>query len=207
MPAAVSRSKISEQAAFLGLIKAINRYDPALSDRFLAYATPTMVGEVRRHFRDTTWRIRVPRVLQERRIALRHVARDFAHEHGRAPTVAEIARLLELTEENVIEVMAASGAYQPLSLDTPINDDDEPATVADQLGDDDDELESIVDKLALRPLLDGLPDRERGILLLRFYGNKTQTEISDQLGISQMHVSRLIRKCLDELRVSLLNES
>jgi RNA polymerase sigma-B factor len=196
-----------EQSAMLGLVKAINRFDPAVGDRFLAYAMPTMTGEVKRYFRDQTWRIRVPRELQERRTLLRTAVRDFTALHARSPSVPELAGVLDLTEEEIIEVISASEAYQPLSLDTPVHDDeDATASMGDLLGDTDDDLELVVDKLALRPLLDQLPDRERGILLMRFYGNQTQTQIAETTGISQMHISRLLRASLAQLRTALLTD-
>lgn len=195
-----------EQAAMLGLVKAINHYDPELGDRFLAYAVPTMTGEVKRHFRDRTWRIRVPRQIQEGRIALREASRQFAHEHGRSPTVRELTELLELTEEEVIEVIAGSEAYQPVSLDIPVSNEEDAASLGELLGDDDPALELVIDHLALRPLIGSLPERERGILVLRFFGNKTQAQIAEQIGLSQMHVSRLIRTTLEWLRISLLTD-
>ena len=196
-----------EQSAMLGLVKAINRFDTAVGTRFLAYATPTMIGEVKRYFRDQTWRIRVPRELQERRIQLRAATRDFTASHAWSPTTPELAEAMNLTEEEVIEVFAASEAYQPLSLDTPVHDEEnDSAAIADLLGDGDDDLDLVVDKVALRPLLDQLPDRERGILLMRFYGNQTQTQIAEQTGISQMHISRLLRASLTQLRTALLTD-
>jgi RNA polymerase sigma-B factor len=197
-----------EQSAMLGLVKAINRFDPAVGDRFLAYAMPTMTGEVKRYFRDRTWRIRVPRELQERRILLRAATRDFTAAHARSPTVLELAEILDLAEEEVVEMIAASEAYQPMSLDTPVHDDEnDSVSMSDLIGDPDDgDLDLVVDKLALRPLLDQLPDRERGILLLRFYGNQTQAQISEATGISQMHISRLLRRSLDQLRTALLTD-
>jgi RNA polymerase sigma-70 factor (sigma-B/F/G subfamily) len=194
-----------KQAAYLGLVKAINRYDPALGDRFLAYASPLMVGEVKRHFRDTTWGVHVPRRLQELRMELNRTCQDFAQEHGRAPTVSEVAKLLRLTEEETIEVYAASDAYRPESLDTPITEDDK-TSFADHLGYEDSSLDALVDGETLRPLLDELPDRERKIVLLRFFGNKTQGQIGEEIGISQMHVSRLLSRSLAWLRTRMLRD-
>lgn len=188
-----------KQAAYVGLVKAINRYDPALSDRFLAYASPLMVGEVKRHFRDTTWGVRVPRRLQELRMELNRATQDYIQEHGRTPTIKQAAKLLGLTEEETIEVYTASDAYRPESLDTPATED-EKTSYADHLGYDDPALEALVDEHTLRPLLDELPDRERTIILLRFFGNKTQGQIGQEVGISQMHVSRLLNQTLAWLR-------
>ncbi|MDN3358750.1 SigB/SigF/SigG family RNA polymerase sigma factor [Actinomadura sp. DC4] len=195
-----------EQAAMLGLVKAINRYDPEVGQRFLSYAAPTMTGEVKRHFRDRTWSMRMPRPLQELRLLLRNARQDFLREHGRPPTVPEVAELLGVTEDEAVEVIGASDAYRPVSLDSPVTDEDGGATLGDLIGDDDHELELIVDRNALRPMLEQLPERERAILIHRFFGNKTQTEIAELLGISQMHVSRLITRSLAALKRRLLEE-
>jgi len=196
-----------QQAALLGLVKAINGFDPALGKRFLAYATPTMTGEVKRHFRDKTWSLRMPRRLQELRLSLRTARQDFTRENGRAPTVPEIAVLLEISEEETIELLSASEAYRPVSLDTPVADEDGAETLGELIGDEDPEFENIVDRTAVRPLLDELPDRERTILLYRFFGNKTQTEIAELMDISQMHVSRLISRTLRQLQNKLLTDA
>jgi RNA polymerase sigma-B factor len=195
-----------EQAAMVGLIKAINRYDPGVGQRFVAYAAPTMTGEVKRHFRDRTWSIRVPRPLQELRLALRTARQDFVRDHGRAPTVREVAEILGVSEEEAVEVLGAADAYRPVSLNTPLTDEDGAGTLADMIGDDDPELELVVDRNALRPLLETLPARERDILIHRFFGNRTQSEIAELMGISQMHVSRLISRSLVRLRTKLLEE-
>jgi RNA polymerase sigma-B factor len=196
-----------EQAAMLGLVKAINRYDPAYGGRFLAFAVPTMTGEVKRHFRDHTWAMRMPRRLQELRLALRTARQDFVQEHGRPPTVPEISGILDITEEEAIEALGAIDAYQPVSLDAPVSEEQESLPLGEVIGEDDPQLESVVDRSALRPLLEGLPARERTILMHRFYGNKTQAEIGDLLGISQMHVSRLITRTLARLRAQLLQDA
>ncbi|MGI8329715.1 SigB/SigF/SigG family RNA polymerase sigma factor [Actinomadura scrupuli] len=195
-----------EQAGLLGLINAIDRFDPQRGERFLAYAASMVSGEVKHHFRDRTWLIRVPRRLQELRITMRETIREFTNAHGRAPTVAEIATLLEITEEEVIDVIGATDAYQPASLDTPVGEADG-RTLGDMLDSDDDGVTGIVDQAALRPLLDRLPDRDRTIVLLRFWGNQTQSRIAEQLGISQMHVSRLLSRSLAYLRTELLKDA
>ena len=195
-----------EQAAMLGLVKAINRYDPDVGQHFLSYAAPTMTGEVKRHFRDRTWSMRMPRPLQELRLTLRSARQDFMVQHGRAPTVPEVAELLGVTEDEAIEVIGASDAYRPVSLDSPVADEDAGATLGDLLGGDDPELELVIDRNALRPMLERLPDRERTILIHRFFGNKTQAEIAELMGISQMHVSRLITRSLAALKKKLLEE-
>ena len=196
-----------QQAAMLGLVKAINRYDTARGERFLAYASPTMTGEVKRHFRDRTWLLRMPRRLQELRLAMREARRDFVHEHDRMPTIPEISEILEITEEEAIEVVGTFDAYRPVSLDTPIDDGDGAATYGDMIGSEDTAIEDAVDHIVLRPLLDELPERERMILLHRFYGNKTQNEIAALMGISQMQVSRLISRSLAALHTELLKEA
>jgi RNA polymerase sigma-B factor len=196
-----------EQAAMLGLVKAINRYDPAHGARFIAFAMPTMVGEVKRHFRDHTWTMRMPRRLQELRLALRSARQDFIHENGRPPTIPEICVLLGITEEEVIETLGANDAYQTISLDVPVSEGDDSASLGELIGNDDPQLETVLDRNALRPMLEDLPERERTILLYRFYGNKTQSEIADLLGISQMHVSRIISRTLTGLRDRLLQDA
>jgi RNA polymerase sigma-B factor len=195
-----------EQAAMLGLVKAINRYDPDLGRRFVSYAAPTMTGEVKRHFRDRTWTMRMPRPLQELRLALRTVRQEFTTEHGRAPTVAEIAERLGVSEEEAIEVIGASEAYRPVSLDSPVTEEAGGETIGDLIGDDDPAIELVVDRSALRPLIERLPERERTILVYRFFGNKTQAEIAELMDISQMHVSRLISRSLARLKRRLLED-
>jgi RNA polymerase sigma-B factor len=196
-----------QQAAMLGLVKAINRFDPARGERFLAYAGPTMVGEVKRHFRDRTWLLRMPRRLQELRLAMREARQDFLAAHDRAPTVPEIARILDITEEEAVEVIGAFDAYRPMSLDTPVGDGEEAESFGDLLGERDTAIENAADHLTVRPLLEQLPERERRILLYRFYGNMTQSEIADLMHLSQMHVSRLISRTLATLRSELLEDA
>jgi len=196
-----------QQAAMLGLVKAINRYDVARGERFLAYAGPTMAGEVKRHFRDRTWLLRMPRRLQELRLAMRAARRDFFRDHDRAPTVSEIARILEIGEEEAVEVIGTFDAYRPMSLDMPVGDGEDAETYGDLIGETDSALEDVVDHIAVRPLLERLPERERTILLYRFYGNKTQTEIAALMNLSQMHVSRLISRTLAGLQAELLKDA
>ncbi|WP_243774455.1 SigB/SigF/SigG family RNA polymerase sigma factor [Actinomadura barringtoniae] len=192
-----------EQAACLGLVKAINGYDPRRSDKFVRYAIPTMLGELKRHFRDKTWLVHMPRRLQELRSQLNVATRQFTQEHSRSPTPAEIATVLGVTEEEATEAIIASDAYSPASLDAPISGEDG-ELLGDIVGAEDRALQKVVDLQALAPLLDALPRRERTILLLRFYGNKTQCQIAEQIGISQMQVSRLLQRTLLQLRRGLL---
>jgi RNA polymerase sigma-B factor len=196
-----------QQAAMLGLVKAINRYDAERGERFLAYAGPTMTGEVKRHFRDRTWLLRMPRRLQELRLAMREARRDFFRDHNRAPSVPEIAAILDISEEEAIEVLGAFDAYRPMSLDTPVGDEEDTETFGELIGAQDPAIEDAVDHIAVRPLLDRLPERERMIILYRFYGNKTQTEIAELMNLSQMHVSRLISRTLAQLQTELLRDS
>jgi RNA polymerase sigma-70 factor (sigma-B/F/G subfamily) len=197
-----------QQVAYLGLVKAINRFDPEVGDRFVTYAYPVVTGEVKRHFRDKTWGVRVSRRIQELRPVLQSTVQEFVRAHGRSPTTREIAGLMEITEEETVEVIVACDAYRPLSLEAPADGitDGDAATVGERLGSDDPALQSLIDGNALRPLIDELPERERTILLLRFFGNKTQTQIAEQVGLSQMHVSRLLRATLERLRGGLLAE-
>ncbi len=191
------------QAAYVGLMKAINGFDLSLGHGFRGYAMVTMTGEVKRHFRDRTWAVRVPRLYQERRSELnRHVA-DMTQQLGRFPTVRELAKRMRISEEEMILTLDASAAYSTLSLDAPLGAGDA-AALGDVLPEEDDALDTLVDRAAVKPLIDDLPEREKNILLLRFYGNMTQAEIAAEFDISQMHVSRILRKVLDQLRAELV---
>ncbi|RFS82409.1 SigB/SigF/SigG family RNA polymerase sigma factor [Actinomadura spongiicola] len=197
-----------QQVAYLGLVKAINRFDPGIGDRFVTYAYPVVTGEVKRHFRDKTWGLRVSRRIQEMRPVLQRTVQEFTRERGRSPTTAEISSLMGITEEETVEVIVACDAYRPLSLEAPADGSPsgETGTIGEYLGSDDPALDAFIDGHALGPLIADLPERERTILLLRFFGNKTQTQIAEQIGLSQMHVSRLLRATLDRLRAGLLTE-
>ncbi|NBE98961.1 SigB/SigF/SigG family RNA polymerase sigma factor [Nonomuraea sp. KC401] len=192
------------QAAYVGLMKAVNGFDPSLGHAFRGYAVVTMTGEVKRHFRDRTWAIRVPRLYQERRSELNRLVADLSQDLGRSPTVAELAAKMNITEEDVLLTLDASAAYSTLSLDAPLGTDDDAASLGDVIPEDDDTLSTMVDREAVKPLIDALPSREKHILLLRFFGNMTQAEIAAEFGISQMHVSRILRKVLDQLRAELV---
>ncbi|HLU72899.1 MAG TPA: SigB/SigF/SigG family RNA polymerase sigma factor [Nonomuraea sp.] len=191
------------QAAYVGLMKAINGFDPTLGHAFRGYAVVTMTGEVKRHFRDRTWAIRVPRLYQERRSELNRLVADLSQDLGRSPTVAELAAKMNISEEDVLLTLDASAAYSTLSLDAPLGTEDDAASLGDVIPEDDDTLSTMVDREAVKPLIDALPSREKHILLLRFFGNMTQAEIAAEFGISQMHVSRILRKVLDQLRAEL----
>ncbi|HUR07477.1 MAG TPA: SigB/SigF/SigG family RNA polymerase sigma factor [Nonomuraea sp.] len=192
------------QAAYVGLMKAINGFDPTLGHAFRGYAVVTMTGEVKRHFRDRTWAIRVPRLYQERRSELNRLVADLSQDLGRSPTVAELAAKMNISDEDVLLTLDASAAYSTLSLDAPLGTDDDAASLGDIIPEDDDTLSKMVDREAVKPLIDALPSREKHILLLRFFGNMTQAEIAAEFGISQMHVSRILRKVLDQLRSELV---
>ncbi|MBA2808896.1 RNA polymerase sigma factor SigF [Streptomyces sp. KM273126] len=193
------------QVATIGLIKSVDRFDPDRGVEFSTYATPTVVGEIKRHFRDKGWAVRVPRRLQELRLALTTATAELSQQHGRSPTVHELAEKLSISEEEVLEGLESANAYSTLSLDVPDTDDESPA-VADTLGAEDEALEGVEYRESLKPLLEDLPPREKRILLLRFFGNMTQSQIAQEVGISQMHVSRLLARTLAQLREKLLVE-
>jgi RNA polymerase sigma-B factor len=192
------------QVATIGLIKSVDRFDLERGVEFSTYATPTIVGEIKRHFRDKGWAIRVPRRLQELKLALAKATSELAQRNGRSPTVAELATFLGMSEEDVLEGLESANAYSTVSLDTPESGDSDALAVADTLGVVDESLEGVEYRESLKPLLDRLPPREKRILLLRFFGNMTQSQIAAELGISQMHVSRLLARTLAQLREGLL---
>jgi RNA polymerase sigma-B factor len=194
------------QVATIGLIKSIDRFDLDRGVEFSTYATPTIVGEIKRHFRDKGWAVRVPRRLQELKLALTKAIGDLAQRLGRAPTVAELAAHLQMSEEDVLEGLESANAYSTVSLDAPDSGDEDAPAVAESLGMVDDALEGVEYRESLKPLLERLPPREKRILLLRFFGNMTQSQIATELGISQMHVSRLLAKTLAQLREGLTTD-
>jgi RNA polymerase sigma-B factor len=194
------------QVATIGLIKAVDRFDPERGVEFSTYATPTIAGEIKRHFRDKGWAVRVPRRLQELKLALTRASADLTQQLGRAPTVAELATQLNLSEEEILEGLESAHAYSTVSLDAPDSDDDDGPAVADSLGMVDDALEGVEYRESLKPLLEALPAREKRILVLRFFSGMTQSQIAAELGISQMHVSRLLARTLAQLREGLLAE-
>jgi len=189
------------QVATIGLVKAVDRFDPDREVEFSTYATPTIVGELKRHFRDKGWAVRVPRRLQELNLRLGPVIGKLSQELQRSPTVAEIARAAGATEDEVLEGLDSAHAYRLISLDAPTGE--EGLSYHDQIGEEDSALESLEDWVSVGPLLQQLPARERRMLYLRFFKGLTQSEIADQLGISQMHVSRLLAKTLATLREGL----
>jgi RNA polymerase sigma-B factor len=201
-----SRSEPMEdiiQVGTIGLIKAIDRFELSRGVEFPTFAMPTIVGEIKRFFRDTSWSVRVPRRLQELRLDLAKAGDELAQKLDRAPTVGELAERLGLTNDEVVEGMAASNAYTASSLDAQPEEDDSEGALADRIGYEDHGLEGIEYVESLKPLIAGLAPRDRQILSLRFVANMTQSEIGDELGISQMHVSRLLSRTLVRLRKGL----
>jgi RNA polymerase sigma-B factor len=192
------------QVANLGLIKSVDGYDASRGAAFTSYAIPMIVGELKRHFRDKGWDVRVPRRLQELRLEIGKVTGDLAQQLGRSPTVADIAERLGVTEEDIIAGLDSGHAYRALSLQAPVQGEEPATELGDLLGDVDPDLEHVEDREALRPLIAKLPAREQKIIALRFFGNLTQSQIAAQLGISQMHVSRLLSHSLAQLRQGLL---
>jgi RNA polymerase sigma-B factor len=195
------------QVGTIGLLKAIDRFDLDREVEFSTYATPTVVGELKRHFRDKGWAVRVPRRLQELHLELTKTVNALGQELGRSPTVEEIAKSASISEEEVLEGLEIAQAYNFTSLDAPIDSDDGGSTTfADQLGGEDEQLENLEYRASLAPEMEKLPERERKILYLRFFKGLTQSEIAARLGISQMHVSRLLNRTLMRLREALAEQ-
>jgi RNA polymerase sigma-B factor len=190
-----------EQVAYVGLVKAVDNFDPDYGAAFLTYATPMIAGEVRRHFRDTTWDVHVPRRVQENALAVRAAERELTQQLGRAPSAAEIGKHLELSADEVAEAYEASVAHHAASLDVPVAmSDGDGASMGELMGDEDPGFELVVNREALKPLLAELGTRDKKILLMRFFRNMTQSQIADELGVSQMQVSRLLSQILRGLR-------
>jgi RNA polymerase sigma-B factor len=189
------------QVARVGLVNAVVRFDVEAGSDFVSFAVPTIMGEVRRHFRDNSWSVKVPRRLKELHLRLGTATADLSQRLGRAPTATELASELGMERDEVVEGLVAGSSYNTLSIDTGGgSDDDDARAIADTLGDVDAGLDRIEDREALRPLLEALPERERMVLVLRFFESMTQTQIAERVGISQMHVSRLLAKSLTRLR-------
>jgi RNA polymerase sigma-B factor len=192
------------QVGTVGLINAIDRFDVDRGLAFSTFATPTILGEIKRHFRDRTWSLRVPRRMQELHAAVSAATETLSQSLGRAPTVRELAESLSIGEDDVLDALEVRHAYSASSLDAALADDAPGgSSLAETLGADDEALSAIEDREALRPLLAALPDRERRIVTLRFLHNRTQSQIAQELGISQMHVSRLLARSLGELRLGM----
>jgi len=196
------------QVATLGLIKAIDRYDPHRGVEFTTYATPTIIGEIKRYFRDKGWTVRVPRRLQELNLAVNRAMEQATVELGRSPTVADLAKRLGVSEEEIIEAQELGQMYNLLSIDTELAaaGDGRAATLLDYLGREDPELALLEDRAHLERSFGSLDPRERVILYLRFFENMSQAEVARRLGVSQMHVSRLQQRALEKLKKQLKEE-
>ena len=191
------------QVGYVGLLKAINNYNPEVGDSLAAYAQPCVSGEIKRHFRDKRWQIHVRRQAQELLLELRKATEEMTHQLGRTPTDSELAKRLGVTEDDVMEARQADLVFSTYSLDAPLSDREDTAQLADLLGENDQAVEHAIDMESLNAHWEELPEREQRILVMRYYGNLTQTEIGDRLGISQMHVSRLLSRALAHLRSQL----
>src|SRR6202453_1092473 len=188
------------QVARVGLVNAVVRFNVDAGSDFASLAVPTIMGEVRRHFRDNSWSVKVPRRLKELHLRIGAATAELSQRHGRAPTATELAAELEMDRAEVVEGLIAGSSYNTLSIDSGGGGDDEAPSIVDTLGDMDTSLAKIENREALRPLLAALPERERMVLVLRFFESLTQTQIAERVGVSQMHVSRLLAKSLARLR-------
>jgi RNA polymerase sigma-B factor len=191
------------QVGTIGLLKSIDRFDLERGVEFSTYATPTIIGEIKRYFRDKGWAIRVPRRLQELRMQIGSASAELTQSLGRSPTPRELAERIGCSVEDILEGIESSNAYSTLSLDAGDDSDDGAASMLDAIGIEDENLEHVEIRESIKPLLDRLDAREKRILLLRFFRNMTQSQIAEEIGVSQMHVSRLLSRTLDQLRASL----
>ena len=192
------------QVAVIGLIRAIDRFDPDRGVPFACYATPTILGSIKRHFRDSTWSVRVPRQMQEQLPLLGAATEELAQALQRSPTTVELAARLAVSPEDVRATRLSANAYRPLSFDRPLGWDG--SGLIDIVGDLDPRIDAADSHEALRQVLAALPERYQRIIGLRFFADMTQTEIGAELGISQMHVSRLLTKALGQLRAAMLTD-
>ncbi|NEE07371.1 RNA polymerase sigma factor SigF [Streptomyces sp. SID7499] len=196
------------QVGMIGLIKAIDRFELTREVEFTSFAIPYIVGEIKRFFRDTTWAVHVPRRLQEARVQLARATEELRSRLGRTPTVKELSELMSLPEDEVREARLASNGYNSTSLDAAIGGSEDGETaLADFIGADDRALELVEDFHALAPMIAALDERDRQIIQMRFADELTQAQIGERLGVSQMHVSRLLSRCLARLREGMLTES
>ena len=190
------------QVAALALVKAVDRFDPTRGIAFSSYAVPTIVGEIKRHFRDHAWAVRPPRALAERALRVEAAARQYTEQHHRAPTVAELCERTELTEEEVLDALHAGRAANASSLDAPVSKQDEGTTsLGDRLGADDDGYGIAEQRVLLEGLLRGVSPRDREILHMRYFEDMTQAEIGEVFGVSQMQVSRLVRNSIERMQI------
>ncbi|MGI5843658.1 MAG: SigB/SigF/SigG family RNA polymerase sigma factor [Candidatus Xenobium sp.] len=194
------------QVGSLGLVKALDRYDPERGNEFTTYATPTIVGEIKRHFRDKGWAMKIPRRLQELNQSVNRTSEQMASELGRAPTVQEIAERLEVAADEVLQAQELGRAYNMVSLNSEIDGENEgkSASLLDYLGQEDLNLERVEDRLALRRAFASLPPREQHLMFLRYFENRSQSDIARILDISQMHVSRLQQRSLERMKQALV---
>jgi len=188
------------QVAFLALVKAVERFDPTRGVPFSAFAGRTIEGEIKRYFRDSSWTLRVPRAVQERSLGVARLSEQLAQRLGRSPSVSELADYLHVSNDEVIEAIAAGSAARPQSIDVA-----EDGHVPSALGSEDDALIGVLDHVLVERLMAILPEREREIIRLRYFEQMSQTAIAEVIGISQMHVSRLLRRSLDALNVLLVD--
>jgi RNA polymerase sigma-B factor len=190
-----------DQVAYLGLVKAVDNFDPQYGTTFLTYATPVIAGEIKRHFRDTTWDVHVPRRMQELSALVRSAQQELTQRLGKAPSAKEVALFLDQPVEEIIDAFEAVAAYHAASLDVPVAlPDGDGASLGDLIGDNDPGIDMVINREALKPLLQELSGREKRILLMRFFRNMSQSEIGAEIGVSQMQVSRLLTQILDRLR-------
>ena len=195
------------QVGTIGLIKSVDRFDTERGVEFSTYATPTIIGEIKRYFRDKGWAIRVPRRLQELRMQIGAATAELSQSLGRSPTPRELAEAIGCTVEEIVEGIESSNAYSTLSLDATDDSEDNSPSMLDAIGIDDAGLEHVEIRESIKPLLEQLDPREKRILLLRFFKNMTQSQIAEEIGVSQMHVSRLLNRTLEQLRSSLEEQS
>lgn len=188
------------QVARVGLVNAVKRFDVELGSDFPSFAVPTIMGEVRRHFRDNSWSVKVPRRMKDLHLQITAATGELSQRLGRAPTASELAAELGVDRDEVLDGLMAGSSYNTTSIDGTVGGGDESLALAETLGGLDPGLETVEYREALRPLLAELPERERTVLVLRFFESMTQSQIGEKLGISQMHVSRLLAKTLAQLR-------
>jgi RNA polymerase sigma-B factor len=197
------------QVASVGLVKAIDRFDPVRGTAFSTFAVPTILGELKRHFRDRGWSVHVPRDVQERILKVERALADLPSKLGHSPTVQEIAERIEATDEEVLEAMHAAQGHHAVSLDasSSLGDGDDPGPLRDRIGEEDLSFETVEYGEAIGPVLEQISERDRKVLHLRFVEDMTQSEIAEQVGVSQMHVSRILRATIEKLRKQIPEET
>ena len=196
------------QVASVGLVKAIDRFDPVRGTAFSTFAVPTILGELKRHFRDRGWSVHVPRDVQERILKVERALADLPSKLGHSPTVQEIAERIEATDEEVLEAMHAAQGHHAVSLDasSSLGDGDDPGPLKDRIGEEDLSFDTVEYGEAIGPVLEEISERDRKVLHLRFVEDMTQSEIAEQVGVSQMHVSRILRATIEKLRQQMPEE-